>query len=103
MGNFEPEILSKFEYTMPDENIKGSCNYLEHEDLDSLSPHILDLQIIHLNIRGLISKHYKLNKLITDGFGTAKPIDIIMLNETWLRKDTLNKVTFPGYTLLSKE
>ena len=88
---------------MPDENIKGSCNYLEHEDLDSLSPHISDLQIIHLNIRGLIGKHNELNKLITDGFGTAKPIDIIMLNETWLRKDTLNKVTFPGYTLLSKE
>ena len=26
-----------------------------------------------------------------------------MLNETWLRKDNINKVSLPGYTILSKE
>ena len=57
LGNFEPIELPVFEYSMPDEDYKGSCDYVE-------------------------------------------PCN---LNETWLRKDTLNKVSFPGYTLLSKQ
>ena len=103
LGNYEPPILSAFDYSFPNENLKGSCNYVDFEDLDGLSPHISDLRIMHLNIRGLISKQQELYSLITNGYGTAKPIDMIMLNETWLRKETLNKISFPGYSLISKE
>ena len=102
-GNYEPPILSAFDYSFPNENLKGSCNYVDFKDLDGLSPHISDLRIMHLNIRGLISKQQELYSLITNGYGTTKPIDIIMLNETWLHKETLNKISFPGYSLLSKE
>ena len=88
---------------MPDEDYKGSYDYVEPCDLDSLSLHIFDLRLIHLNIRGLIGKQNELHNILTNGYGTAKPIDITLLNKTWLRKDTLNKVSFPGYTLLSKQ
>ena len=58
---------------------------------------------MHLNIRGLISKQNELSTTIKNGYGTTKPIDIALLNETWLRKDTVNKVSMPGYTLHSRE
>ena len=103
LGNFEPIELPTFEYSMPDEDFKGSCDYLEIDDLDSLSPNISDLRLIHLNIRGLVGKQNELNNLLINGYGTAKPVDIAMINETWLRNDTLNKVSFPGYNLLSKQ
>ena len=92
-----------FEFSSPNETDYPSCDYLESDDLDYLSPHVSDLRIMHLNIRGLISKQAELTSTIRNGYGTAKPIDIAMLNETWLRKETVNKVSIPGYTLHSKE
>ena len=103
LGNYKPFDLPHFDYSLPDENIKNSCDYVESTDLDSLSPHVSNLRVIHLNIRGLISKKSELLSLLTNGFGTAKPIDIAMLNETWLRKETINKITFPGYSFISRE
>ena len=92
-----------FEFSSPNESDYQTCDYLESDELDYLSPHVSDLRIMHLNIRGLISKQMELTTTIRKGYGTAKPIDIAMLNETWLRKETLNKVSIPGYTLHSKE
>ena len=103
LGNHKPFELPHFDYSFPDENIKNSCDYVESTDLNSLSPHVSNLRIIHLNIRGLISKQSELLSLLTNGFGTAKSIDIAMLNETWLRKETKNKITFPGYSFISRE
>ena len=103
LGNFEPVELPTFDLSLPEENIKGACDYVETDHLDSLSPHISDLRFLHFNIRGLISKQHQLLNLLINGFGTAKPIDVAMLNETWLRKDNINMVSLPGYTILSKE
>ena len=103
LGNFEPLELPTFDLALPDENTKGACDYVEHDQLDSLSPHISDLRILHFNIRGLISKQHQLFNLLINGFGTAKPIDIALLNETWLRKENSNRANLPGYTIMSKE
>ena len=84
---------SPFEFSSPNEIDFPACDYLESGDLDYLSPHVSDLRIMHLNIRGLISKQLELMTTIRNGYGTAKPIDIVMLNETWLRKETTNKVS----------
>ena len=103
LGNFEPVDLPTFDLALPDENNKGVCDYVENEHLDSLSLHISDLRILHFNIRGLISKQHQLFNLLIKGFGTAKPIDIALLNETWIRKENINKANLPSYTILSKE
>ena len=88
LGNYEPDNLPTFDYSMPDENFKGSCDYIDHNDIDSLSPHVSDLRLLHLNIRGIIGKQMDLQNLLTTDYGTAKAVDVAMLNETWLRKDT---------------
>ena len=103
IGNFEPVSLPTFDLALPDENIKGACDYVKYDQLDSLSLHISNLTILHFNIRGLISKQHQLFNLLANGFGTAKPIDIALLNETWLRKENINKANLPGYTFISKE
>ena len=58
LGNYEPVDLPTFDLAFPDENNKGMCDYIETEDLDSLSLHVSDLRLVHLNIRGLISKQH---------------------------------------------
>ena len=103
LENYEPVELPTFDLAVPYENHKGTCNYIETEHLDSLSPHVSDLRFLHLNIRGLISKQHQLYNLLTDGFGTAKSIDIAMLNKIWLRKENINKISLPGFTFISKE
>ena len=103
LDSLKPVELPTFDLALPNENTKGACNYVEHDQLDSLSPHISDLRILHYNIRGLISKQHQLFNLLTNGFGTAKLIDIALLNETWLRKENINKANLPGYTIMSKE
>ena len=51
---------------------------------------------MQLNIRGLIGKQNDLLKLANSLCGTQK-LDIILLQETWLKKDTLCRVNIPGY------
>ena len=94
---------SPFEFSTPNELDYPLCDYLDSESLDYLSPHVSDLRIMHLNIRGLISKQIELGNVIHNGYGPAKPIDIVLLNKTWLQKETIHKVSTPGYTLYSKE
>ena len=94
---------SPFEFSAPNELDYPLCDYLDSENLDYLSPHVSDLRIMHINIRGLISKQTELDTVICNGYGPAKLIDIVLLNETWLQKETIKKVSIPGYTLHSKE
>ena len=51
----------------------------------------------------MISKQQALYNLLKLGCGPAKPFDIALINETWLRKETVNKVSLPGYEVISKE
>ena len=59
------------------------CPYIEEEKLSSLEPDRSDLSIIQLNIRGLLNKQDQIKNLVK----TTKT-DIVLLCETWLRKDT---------------
>ena len=60
-----------------------------------------DFSIMQLNVRGILSKEDSLNRLLTHMRGENK-VNVIVLNETWLRKDTQNKVSLPGYNLEHK-
>ena len=60
-----------------------------------------DLNILHLNVRGLINKQDPLHRLLTS-LGGKNKVSIVSLNETWLRKDTISKVEIPGYNFVGK-
>ena len=56
-----------------------------------------NLNIMHLNIRGLINKQDSLSRLLTM-LGGRNKVNVVSLNETWLCKDTENKINIPGYS-----
>ena len=55
-----------------------------------------NLNIMHLNIHGLINKQDSLSRLLTT-LGGRNKVNVVSLNETWLRKDTENKINIPDY------
>ena len=59
-----------------------------------------DLNIIHLNIRGINSKTTELKYLIEKSLN-GPPHDIVALCETWLTKDLLTP-NIPGYDFIQK-
>ena len=60
-----------------------------------------DLNIMHLNVRGLINKQDSLHRLLT-ALGGKNKVSIVSLNETWLHNDTIYKVEIPGYNYVGK-
>ena len=80
---------------------------VECEYMDSDSPrlgNILsndDFSIMQLNIRGIRSKEDELNRLLNN-IGSSNKVSVLALNETWLRRDTKNKIKLPGYNLEHK-
>ena len=79
-----------------------SCSYIDSygEDASSLFSQT-DFSIMHLNIRGLYGKQDELECLI-NSLGGKNKVNVIALNETWLRKETQNKVKINGYNLVNK-
>ena len=77
------------------------------EYIDSVSPvleKILsndDCSIMQLNIRGIRSKEDELT-LLLNKIGSSNKVSVLALNETWLRRDTTNKIKLPGYNLEHK-
>ena len=55
-----------------------------------------DFSIMQLNVRGLMSKEESLNRLLTH-IGGKNKVNVLAVNETWLRKETQNKISFSGY------
>ena len=72
------------------------CEYVDPHSLDydsCVQPD--DFSILQFNIRGLISKEEQLNRLLNN-IGGVNKVGVIALNETWLRKENMNKVALPG-------
>ena len=59
-------------------NYDDTCDYLTNDSLGLIESNVSDLNIVHLNIRGLKSKISDLNELL---FKLKNP-EIIILNET---------------------
>ena len=57
----------------------------------------INLNLMHLNICGLINKQYSLSRLLTT-LGGRNKVNVVSLNETWLRNDTESKINIPGYS-----
>ena len=60
-----------------------------------------DPNIVHLNICGAINEQDSLSRLLTMMGGRNK-VNVVSLNETWLRKDTENKFSIPGFNYIGK-
>ena len=78
-----------------------SCSYISNDELQDFSLHNGSFSVLQLNMRGLINKQSDLNKLLHAG--DINKVDVALLCETWLRKETMKLVNIPGYTVFSKE
>ena len=77
------------------EEFDDNCDYEEAGEAIECEPH--DLKVIHLNIRGLNSKLFELNRLIDVTFKPHRP-DVVLLSETWLKQHSPIP-SIPGYKL----
>ena len=59
------------------------------------------VNIMHLNVRGLINKQDSLSRLLTT-LGGKNKVSIVSLNETWLRPETISKINISGYNYVGK-
>ena len=76
------------------DGITDNCDYLDVSDVNNLRHTNKDLLVMQLNIRGLISKQDSLKHLLSE-FKVLP--DIVLLCETWLKKDTASKINMPNY------
>ena len=74
------------------------CDYLDLETCINLNPNNYNLLILQLNIRSLLEHQLELNQLIQMTEKKNSQIDIILLCETFLSKQTVNMVNVPGFT-----
>ena len=59
------------------------------------------VNIMHLNVRGLINKQDSLLRLL-EALGGQNKVSIVSLNETWLRTETIAKIDISGYNYVGK-
>ena len=81
------------------DGIIDNCDYLDVSDVNSLRHTNKDLLILQLNIRGPLSKQDSLKQLLSE-FKVLP--DIVLLCETWLKKDTAVKLDMPNYKCYDK-
>ena len=90
------------ELSIDDENLIDNCDYLETEnDLDHTLGVSDELNIIQLNIRGLIGKQQNLIQETTTNNGNKK-VDIYILCETWLTEHNHGMINIPNYLYIGK-
>ena len=85
-----------------DDDYQDSCDYLDPSSSeDIMSSNKCDLNIVHLNIRGLISKQ---NRLIRETIGEKSKgeVHVFVLNETWVTKANEHMVPIPNYNFIGK-
>ena len=90
------------ELRIDDEDLIDNCDYLETEnDLDHTLGVSDDLNIIQLNIRGLIAKQQNLIQETTPN-NDNKKVDIYILCETWLTEHNHGMINIPNYLYIGK-
>ena len=93
-----PSLLEKLDN---ETELFDECDYLDLTDTNSLDIKECDLNIIHLNIRGIISKQTRLTNMLQTCIGKHL-IHIVTINETWLSKDNEHLLNIPDYNVIKK-
>ena len=105
-GNGIPNIDSNdifFKNSLTDLDLSSldNCVYLDMEEYDKTTLKTDDLNVLQLNVCGLINKQAELNKILTDG--SINKVNVALLCETWLRSETKNLINLPTYSYIGKE
>ena len=78
------------------------CDYLE---LENITPETLpkdNLNLMQINVRGLVGKQNKLHSLL-DKLESFSDIHCLLICETWLTEDTKKLISFNNHHFLGKE
>ena len=78
------------------------CDYVELDKCVYLNPNNDNLIVVQLNIQSLLSHQQDLCQLIRSTEEKNSRIDILLLCETFLSKNTCHMVKIPGFTHVSK-
>ena len=105
-GNRIPNIDSDYvvfknSLTDLDLSLLDNCVYLDMEDYDKTTLKADDLNVLQLNVCGLINKQAELNKILMDG--SINKVNVALLCETWLRSETKNLINLLTYSYIGKE
>ena len=105
-GNSRPNIDSNyvvFKNSLTDLDLSSldNCVYLDMEEYDKTTLKTDDLNVLQLNVCGLINKQAELNKILMDG--SINKVNVALLCETWLRSETKNLINLPTYSYIGKE
>ena len=73
------------------------CDYINIDTCTDLNPDNYNLLTLQLNIRSLLAHQHDLNQLLHTLENRKSRVDIILLCETFLSKNTVNMVKIPGY------
>ena len=88
--------LNELDNTLWNDN----CDYIDIENCTNLNPNHFNLIVLQLNIRSLLSHQQELSQLIRKVEKKNSRIDIILLCETFLSKNTYKMVSVRGFTHL---
>ena len=98
-SNLEDSLYSSRDLSELDNTLwNDNCDYVDIENYTDLNPNNLNLIVLHLNIHSLLSHQQELNQLIRKTEKKNSKIDIILLCETFLSKNTHNMVNVNGFT-----
>ena len=78
-------------------NLIDNCDYMDTEDCKTIVSHNCDLRVLQLNVRGILHKQTELLELLRK-CTYLESVDIVLLVETWLKKENEHRINVPGYT-----
>ena len=78
--------------------IDDSCDYHDYSTVET-TPKFNGLAILQHNIRGVLGKQESLKLLLNDIRHECR-VHVIMLAETWLKKNNAKRVKIPGYSFV---
>ena len=91
------DIMNKESYDFVDH-----CDYLELENITSETLPKDNLNLLQINVRGLIGKQNNLQSLL-DKLENNSNIHCILLCETWLNEDTKKSISFENHSFIGRE
>ena len=95
------EVKRPLNFDTNDETLgNDKCDYIDLQNAKNLNPSGLNLVILQLNIRSILSHITELKMLINILETKNAQANIILLCETFLNKNTEKLVKIPGYNLI---
>ena len=73
-----------------------NCDFIDYENCIDIDQGPADLSILEINIRGLVNKQHDL-LLLLRSITRLNQVDVVILVETWLTKESESHIKIPGY------